>query len=188
LNSGILIEQPIKNFNDIYFNAKNNPNLNLTVIFQEMYGSKKYIVESEQNMMFGELIIFFCLKSGIQINENMSFFFDNNEIPSYSFITLNQMNIGQNSIIYYMQQNKIMTNKIINVIFTFEGRKNNICANPYMLIRELILKFCQIIRYPYKEMISNYKFLLGGKNLLRNDFLTLKNIGITNCSVIDVVE
>jgi len=188
LNSGILIEQPIKNFNDIYFNAKNNPNLNLTVIFQEMYGSKKYIVESEENMMFGELIIFFCLKSGIQINENMSFFFDNNEIPSYSFITLNQMNIRQNSIIYYMQQNKIMTNKIINVIFTFEGRKNNICANPNMLIRELILKFCQIIRYPYKEMISNYKFLLGGKNLLRNDFLTLKNIGITNCSVIDVVE
>ena len=183
LNSGILIEQPIKNFNDLYYNS----NLKFNVFFQELYGYQKYEVECEENMMFGELIIFFCLKSGIIISENMQFFFNNNEIPSYSSFILNQMNIQQNSTIFYMEQYKIISNNIINIIFIFDGIRYNILANQNMQLKELILKFCQTIRYPYKEIISNYKFILGTKSLQNNDFLTLEYIGIKNCSTIDVI-
>ena len=90
------------------------------------------------------------------------------------------MNIGENSTIYYMEQNKIMTN-IINVIFTLEGKSNIIFATPNMLFKELILKYCQIIRYPYKEMKYNY-FMYNSQNIQGKDFLSLNNIGIKNNS------
>ena len=184
LNSGILIEQPIQNFNDFYFKS----NLKFNVFFQELYGSKKYVVECEEDMMFGELIIIFCLKSGILINENISFFFNNNEIPSYSSFILNQMNIQQNSIIYFTKQNKIMTNNVINVSFRLDGIRYNIIANPNMLVKELILKYCQNIRQPYKETISNYAFLFNSENILSRNIFTLKYIGIQNCSTIEIVK
>lgn len=184
LNSGVLIEMPIKNFNDCYIDDRNN--LKFNVFFKYMYGYQNYEVECYENMMFGELIILFCLKSGIQINENMSFFFNNIEIPSYSSLFLNQMNIGENSTIYYMEQNKIMTN-IINVIFTLEGKSNIIFATPNMLFKELILKYCQIIRYPYKEMKYNY-FMYNSQNIQGKDFLSLNNIGIKNNSRIVILE
>ena len=139
-------------------------------------------------MMFGELIIFFCLKSGIIISENMQFFFNNNEIPSYSSFILNQMNIQQNSIIYFTKQNKIMTNNVINVSFRLDGIRYNIIANPNMLVKELILKYCQFIWQPYKETISNYAFLFNSENILSRNIFTLKYIGIQNCSTIEIVK
>ena len=39
------------------------------------------------------------------------------------------MNIQQNSTIFYMEQYKIISNNIINIVFIFDGRRINILAN-----------------------------------------------------------
>ena len=56
-----------------------------------------------------------------------------------------------------------------------------------MLVKELIMKFCQSFKCPYNEVIKNYIFIKGVKRIIPNQS-TITNFGITDTSLIDVFE
>ena len=56
-----------------------------------------------------------------------------------------------------------------------------------MLVKELIMKFCQSFKCPYNEVIKKYRFFIGVKHIIPNQS-TITNFGIINNSLIDVFE
>ena len=136
-------------------------------------------------MMFGELIVYFYIASGSVFDECMSFFYNSNEIPPYSTVTLKEMNIQQNSEIIFGKKNNIITNENINICFLFDdGRKFMIYDYLNMTIKQLILKFCQKIKCPYKVIITKYTFIYNSKTISIDNSLTLKTMGISDGSKI----
>ena len=160
-NSGLYLEKPIKNFYDIY-----NINTELNIIFKDNTGFQIYYVKGEENMMFGELVVYFYIASGSVFDEYMSFFYNSNEILPYSTLTLKEMNIQQNSEIIFRRKNSIITNENINIIFLFDdSRKYVIHTNWNMTIKQLILKLCQNIKCPYEVIITKYTFIYNSETI-----------------------
>lgn len=70
-NKGMFLNKPIEDFYLKYYNNK------IKVIFYVSFLNMEYIIDAEDNYMFGEIIIFFYLKSGLDFDKNISFFYNN---------------------------------------------------------------------------------------------------------------
>ena len=185
---GIFIYQAIKEFCQ-----KNNlgNNYNIKIYFYDMDNNNKYLVYvKEYNIMFGELIVYFYLNSGLEFNNNFSFYYNNQEIPSYSTNTLINLNIQENSQIYFKRNPQINNfETTINICFQFTSgeKKLLVVANPYMSVKELFLKFCQCYKHLYHHVLQKYK-LRYNTIPLKPSNNTLQNIGLINCSNIQVMQ
>jgi len=163
----------------------------IEVIFHDIELNKNYSVKAKNNFMFGELIVYFYFISGEEFDNNMKFFHNNIEIPSYSGATLINLNIYNKSVIHFSRFKQFcfgQMNNTLNIIFKLQnGKKFIIYAHPYMLVKELIMKFCQSFKCPYNEVIKKYRFFIGVKHIIPNQS-TITNFGIINSSLIDVFE
>ena len=184
-NYGMFIFPAIQEFRNKFSN-----NI-IEVIFHDIELNKNYSVKAKNNFMFGELIVYFYFISGEEFDNNMKFFHQNIEIPSYSSATLINLNIYNKSIIHFSRFKQFcfgQMDKILNIIFKLQnGKKFIIYAHPYMLVKELIMKFCQSFKCPYNEVIKKYRFFIGVKHIIPNQS-TITNFGITDTSLIDVFE
>ena len=185
---GIFIYQAIKEFCQ-----KNNlgNNYNIKIYFYDMDNNNKYLVYvKEYNIMFGELIVYFYLNSGLEFNNNFSFYYNNQEIPSYSTNILINLNIQENSQIYFKRNPQINNfETTINICFQFTSgeKKLLVVANPYMSVKELFLKFCQCYKHLYHHVLQKYT-LLYNSIVLKPSNNSLANIGLKNCSNIQVMR
>ena len=185
---GIFIYQAIKEFCQ-----KNNlgNNYNIKIYFYDVDNNNKYLVYvKEYNIMFGELIVYFYLNSGLEFNNNFSFYYNNQEIPSYSTNTLINLNIQENSQIYFKRNPQINNfETTIGVCFEFvdDNEKILVIANPYMSVKELFLKFCQRYKHLYHHVLQKYTLLYNSIPLKPSNN-SLANIGLKNCSNIQVMR
>ena len=86
-------------------------NKNFKVNFYVSFLNREYIVNAEDKYMFGELIVFFYFESGLDFDENISFFYNNREIPYFSSENLFNLNIKANSKIYVIKKIQIFSMK-----------------------------------------------------------------------------
>ena len=184
-NYGMFIFPAIQEFRNKF--SKNI----IEVIFHDIELNKNYSVKAKNNFMFGELIVYFYFISGEEFDNNMKFFHNNIEIPSYSSATLINLNIYNKSVIHFSRSKQFYFGQMyntLNIIFKLQnGKKFIIYAHPYMLVKELIMKFCQSFKCPYNEVIKKYRFFIGVKHIIPNQS-TITNFGIINNSLIDVFE
>ena len=102
---GIFLYKPIEDFYINYYNK------NFKVNFYVSFLNREYIVNAEDKYMFGELIVFFYFESGLDFDENISFFYNNREIPYFSSENLFNLNIKANSKIYVIKKNSDFFNE-----------------------------------------------------------------------------
>lgn len=178
-NHGILINKPIENFY-IKYSKK------IKVLFHDLDFNKNYTIEAFDFLMFGELIFYFYLQTNMLYDENITFIYNNNEIPFYSTKSLIYFNIGNNSKIFLQRRTNFMV--IMNVTFSLlHGNINIIQALGNMTTKELILKYFLINRKPYRDSVKRYKFLYNGKQVIPNQE-KIQNLSIVNGSRIQVIE
>ena len=194
---GILLSQAIKN----HFSSKNyiigkttNINSSVTnnekqiiVTFHDKNYNKDYEISAESNFMFGELIIYFFLESGLEFDEKMNFYFNGKKISSYSTDFLINLNIENKSKIAFERKELQMKFQCINLIFNFNNTRLPILAYLSMSVKELIIKFCQIFRYPFYETVQNNIFLYNSKKINDLDG-NLEYFGFRDSERIDVIE
>ena len=137
--------------------------------------------------MFGELIIYFFLESGLEFDEKMNFYFNGKKISSYSTDFLINLNIENKSKIAFQRKELQMKFQCINLIFNFNNTRLPILAYLSMSVKELIMKFCQIFRYPFYETIQNNTFLYNSKKINDLDG-NLEYFGFRDSERIDVIE
>ena len=132
--------------------------------------------------MFGELIVFFYLESGLTFEENLAFFYNNREIPSFSTDNLFNLNIKANSKIYVVRKENSELSKDNKINITMKGlyERYMLLVNPNIKIQEFILKFCQKMKHSYKDFIDNYKLIFNGKRINPNDEDSISSLGISN--------
>ena len=149
---GILLSQVINN----HFNNKNHiigkkTNINssvtnnkkqIIVTFHDKNYNKDYEINAESNFMFGELIIYFFLESGLEFDEKMNFYFNGKKISSYSTDFLINLNIENKSKIAFERKELQMKFQCINLIFNFNNTRLPILAYLSMSVNALIMKFC----------------------------------------------
>ena len=194
---GILLSPAINNYFSFqntqdtlltnYNSFTQNKDIQIKVIFHDMDHYKDYVINTNYNFMFGELIIYFYLESGLDFDESIRFSFNCKEISSYSCETLINLNIKNNSIISFGRKKlQLQFNLIWNIIFHLK-QGIIIIANPLMSVKELIIKFCQVFRYPFYEAIQNYVFIYNTKTI---NFMNcnLKEIGLKDGAKIDIYE
>ena len=178
--NGLFISKAIKSNSFLKFRTK--------IIFYDMDYNKYYEVNTRKTRMFGELITCFYIVSNLDFDENISFYFNNQEIPCYSTNTLIELNIQNNHTIFFKRINKIILNNMLNILFEINGvKKILVICEANMLFLELILKFCQINKYHYTD-INNKCVLLYNAIDIKNSKLTLAQLGFLNHSLIQLVE
>ena len=163
-------------------------NKEINIIFHDIDYNKDYIVKCSENAMFGELIVYFYLSSGLDFDEQISFFLDEVELPCYSSEYLINLNIKDNDKIVIRRKPNIAF-QLINIIFLSSDRNTKILihAIPFMKTKELIMKFCQVFRYPFREIKNDYKFMFLAKTITLDE-KTLQDIGLKNSSEIDFLH
>jgi len=190
---GMFLSKAIEDFCKQFSNSLIESNLviknkDINIIFHDMDYNKDYTVETPENVMFGELIVYFYFSSGLDFDEQISFVFDEFELPCYSSEYLINLNIKDNSKIY-IKRNQNIISSLINIIFLSSDKNTKILihANPLMKTKELIMKFCQVFRYPFREIKAKYKFMFLAKTITPDEE-TLQDIGLINASSIDFLE
>ena len=190
---GMFLSKAIEDFCKQFSYSLNESNLvikkkDINIIFLDMDYNKDYTVETPENVMFGELIVYFYLSSGLDFDEQISFFYHKVEYPCYSSEYLLNLNIKDNSKIYIERKQNIFSPSI-NIIFLSSDKNKKILihANPLMKTKELIMKFCQVFRYPFREIKAKYKFMFLAKTITPDEE-TLQDIGLINASSIDFLE
>ena len=178
-NKGMFLNKPIEDF---YLKYNNNK---IKVIFHVSFLNKEYIIDAEDKYIFGELIIDFYLKSGLEFDYCISFFYNNKEIPSFSIDNLFHLNIQNYSKIYIIRKQypEFSTYNLINLNIKGHGVNCGLVVNSNIRNKELILLFCQKIRYPYSEVINNCKFIYNA-NLIRSNEDTINSLGLKDGSSI----
>ena len=177
-DKGKFLYKPVEDFYIDYYNK------NFKVNFYVSFLNREYIVNAEDKYMFGELIVFFYFESGLDFDENISFFYNNREIPYFSSENLFNLNIKANSKIYVIKKNSDFFNeKIINLIIknVHSGQSHVLHANPDMTAKEFILKFCQYIRYPFIEFIDNCRLTFNGRKIAPNEY-SIMSFGLSEGS------
>ena len=175
-NQGKFLTKPLEDF------YLDNYGQNIKVIFHVSFLNEDYIVEAKEKYMFGELIIFFYFKSGLDFEENFEFKYHNNEIPNFSTHTLFQLDIHNNSEIY-VSIRQFSIDKVINLIICLNetSEKWIVLVNPEMKIKEFLLKVCQIIRYPYNEFNSDYRLYFNSNRIIPIEE-SVRTLGVMDCS------
>ena len=160
-NDGILLKNAIENFYDEYSNNY------IKVIFYDQDYNKEYKVKVLYYSMFGELVTEFYLVSRLDDSDFLSFIFNNIEIPCYSFDSLINLNIINNSKIYVYRKTQSYNVLGIHLIFSHDnGHKICIRAQKSMKTKELIMRYSQKIRVPYKKVINKYRFIYNVKTII----------------------
>ena len=181
--AGVFIVQVINDFFlsffkvNIYFFDLDNNNKKYTIYIKDI------------KIMFGELIVYFYLISGLEFNDDFIFFYNNQEIPSYSTIYLSNLNIQNESQIFFGKRTfQMQINIRFNIIFDFCNLKKIIViAHPYMLTKQLFLKFCQSFKHLYHHVLQKYKFIFD-TNVILPDDKNLLSIGLIDGSRIIVIK
>ena len=186
--TGAFIFGVINDFFQNFFVANKNK---INIYFFDLdNNNKKYTIYIKDiNIMFGELIAYFYIYSELEFNDDFIFFYNNLEIPSYSTIYLSNFNIQNNSQIFFKKINtQIQIYMRFNIIFyLMNGKKIIIVANPYMLVKQLLLKFCQSFKHLYHHVLQKYKFVYDGKVILP-DNENLLSIRLSDGSRIIVIK
>ena len=152
--------------------------------------NKKYTIYIKDiNIMFGELIVYFYLISGLEFNDDFRFFYNNQEIPCYSSTYLSNLNIQNESQIFFGKRtSQMQIYKRLNIIFDFcDKKKILVIAHPYMLTKQLFLKFCQSFKHLYHHVLQKYRFTYNGSVILPDD-KNLWSIGMNDCCRILVIK
>ena len=174
-NIGLFLYKPIEDFYINYYNK------NFKVNFYVSFLDKKYIVKAEDKYLFGELIVFFYLESGLTFEENLAFFYNNREIPYFSTDNLFNLNIQNNYEIYVVRKknSELSKDNIINIFMKGLNEGCTLSVNPSIKIQEFILKFCQKMRHSYKDFIDNYKLIFNGKHINPNED-SISSLGLSD--------
>ena len=178
--SGIFIKNALENY---YTEFSNNY---INIIFYDSDYNKEYNVKILGASMFGELILGFYMVSGLDFSDSFRFIFNNIDIPCYSCNSLLTLNIINNSKIY-VQRKYVNGGDILNIIFDcINDSKLNIWAHKNMKTKELIMKFSQKLKKPYREVIKSYRFLFNGKAFSPSE-MNLQSLGLRNGLRITVI-
>jgi len=186
--TGTFIFQAI---NDFYQNCFVANKYKINIYFFDLdNNNKKYTIKIKDiNIMFGELIVYFYIISGLEFNDNYIFFYNNLEIPSYSTNNLSNLNIRNNSQIFFKKRtSQIEIGMKLNIIFDLtNGEKILVIADPNMLVKQLLLKFCQRFKHLYHHVLQNYKITFHGRTISPDDG-NLLSIGLVDYSQIIVCK
>ena len=185
--TGIFIYEEIYEFcKKFYISYK----FKINIYFYDMDKNKEYSIYIKSiDIMFGELIVYFYLISGLEFHDNFLFYYNNLVVPSYSTTNLQNLNIQNNSKIFFRRNTQINPFEIkLNIIFNISNGNNIIVvANPNMTVKELILKFSQVYKRLYHHLLQKYKIMFCSLELKPTDENIL-NIGLNNGSYIKVVR
>ena len=169
---------------------ENSYKFKINIYFYDMDKNKEYSIYIKSiDIMFGELIVYFYLISGLEYNDNFLFYYNNLVVPSYSTANLPNLNIQNNSKIFFKRNTQINNCEIkINISFNISNENNIIVVtNPNMTVKELILKFSQAYKRLYHHLLQKYKIMFCSRELKPTDENIL-NIGLNNGSYIKVVR
>ena len=163
-----------------------------TIIFHMIKNKKDYYCkEIEDNMMFGEIVLYFLFESGIDFDENLIFTFNQKEIPPYSCCTFEELNLQDKSKIFVEEKQKKIKEKLLNIIFISDNihdKQINILGNNNMILKELLLKYCLKARCTYENLFLEYLIRYNSKKISSCLDNTLKTLGFQDNSKLELMK
>ena len=138
-------------------------------------------IQSSSNEMLAVLMKNYCVKVGLNENDNnkYKFYYGSKELYPGEFKSLQELNISNGSLI------KVVPTNFLNVLFIYRGKGIMVQCQSNMKFSELSTYFTGKIGLELSQQEPTYLF--NSRHINSNEQKTLKELNILDQARIDVV-